>query len=239
MNRRVIGLIASVALAAIGTIVLVSYVRSAEARALDDEQLTSVLVVTDPIESGTKAKDITGAVRSVDVPKKVRALGAVDDLATLTGLVADVDLLPGEQVVRDRFVEPSVAQRGDVPPGMHEVTLSLDVERALGGRLVPNETVGVVASFTDAQGAASSHLILHKALVTSMQLDVNASDEIDEDEEDSVFANNKVLVTLALSPEDVERLVFAAEHGHVWLSSEPADAPVSGTGVQTYQSVMR
>ena len=41
----------------------------------------------------------------------------------------------------------------------------------------------------------------------------------------------KLLVTLALDAPSVERVVFAAEHGTVWLSAEPSDAPEDGTKI--------
>ncbi|HVM51769.1 MAG TPA: RcpC/CpaB family pilus assembly protein [Acidimicrobiales bacterium] len=239
MNRRLIGLLVSLALATVGTIVLVGYVRSAEARALEGEQLVEVLVVTDRIEAGTTAADVAGSVRAEEVPAKVRAAGALGDTAdlrALEGLVADVDLLPGEQLLRDRFVAPAVVQRGDVPAGLLEVTLSLATERALGGRVSPGETVGVVGSFTDSQGTATTRIILHKVVVTAVQLGVGTTDDIDD--ENAEFPNSNVLVTLAVDALSAERLVFAAEHGRVWLTSEPLDAPETDSGVQTYETVM-
>ena len=238
MNRRVIGLLASVALAAVGTLVLVVYVRSAEARALEGERLVEVLVVAEPIEAGTRAADATDAVIRQEVPAKVRVDGAVDDLDQLEGLVAAIDLLPGEQLVRDRFVAPNVAQRGSVPPGLLEVTLSLDAARALGGRLITGDTVGVVGSFEGVEGSAVTSFILHKVLVTAVQLDVNSADSVEDEDEETVFPNGNLLVTLAVDAPSAERLVFTAEHGTVWLTSEPTDAPESGTEVQTYGTVM-
>lgn len=239
MNRKLIGLLASLLLAAAGTIVLVGYVRSAEARALQDERLVDVLVVADRIQSGTLGTEVTDDVRMQKIPAKVRAEGAVTDLAELSGLVADVDLLPGEQLVRQRFVAPSVAQRGDVPPGLHEVTISLDPARALGGRLTPGETVGVIGSFEAVNGAPVTHLILHKVLVTAVQTEPETARQREGDTKvDTVSPQGNLLVTVAVDAPGAERLIFIAEHGRVWLTSEPADAPVAGSDVQTYEKVL-
>lgn len=236
MNRRLIGLITSIVLATVGTAALVAYVRSAEDRALADERLVEVLVVSERIESGTKATDVGGAVRAQQVPSKVRAAGAVDDLDDLGELVAEVDLLPGEQVVKSRFVEPRVVQRGDVPAGKHELTVPLDAARALGGRIIPGDTVGVVASFESDGAEEVSHLIFHKVLVTAVQRE--AGEPSDADETDDEKPQGNLFVSFAVDASTAEQLVFAAEFGKIWLTSEPTDAPEAGTEIQTVEKVL-
>jgi hypothetical protein len=46
-----------------------------------------------------------------------------------------------------------------------------------------------------------------------------------------------VFVTLALDAPSVEKVVFAAEHGRVWLALEPKDANEGGTKVQSRAGV--
>jgi pilus assembly protein CpaB len=57
--------------------------------------------------------------------------------------------VPGEQLVRSRFVEPSGIRRAavPVPEGLLEVTVGVEPERSLGGLLKPGDTVAVLASF--------------------------------------------------------------------------------------------
>ncbi|MCZ6857885.1 MAG: hypothetical protein O7F70_07790, partial [Gemmatimonadetes bacterium] len=42
-----------------------------------------------------------------------------------------------------------------------------------------------------------------------------------------------LLVTLAMEPDDVERTVFSAEFGTVWLAQESETAPDKATRIQT------
>jgi len=236
MNRRITGLVAAGALALTGTLILVGYVRSAEARALSGEELVEVLVVTDTIPAGTPADEIGDSVSAEQIPSKVRAEGAVAALEDLEGLVTAVDLLPGEQLVAQRFAE-TVARPG-VPSGLLEVTVSLDPERAVGGRLSGGDTVAVFASFEgDDATADASQLILHKVLVTSVQLDPNAT-KPDSEDDAAVAPAGKLLVTLAIDAPAVEKVVFAAEHGRLWLSIEPGDAPAASTGPITQAQVL-
>ncbi len=48
-----------------------------------------------------------------------------------------------------------------------------------------------------------------------------------------------VMVTLAVTAANAEKVVYAAEHGTIWLSNEPTDAVAIGTSVVTGKSVDR
>jgi pilus assembly protein CpaB len=48
-----------------------------------------------------------------------------------------------------------------------------------------------------------------------------------------------LMVTLAMTAPNAEKIIFGAEHGKVWLSLEPASAVVAGTRVVTEKSVYK
>ena len=50
-------------------------------------------------------------------------------------------------------------------------------------------------------------------------------------------SGSQYVVTLALSPEQSERFVFATEFGHVWLSNDPASVSDDGTRLVTLGNV--
>ncbi|MBW3547709.1 MAG: Flp pilus assembly protein CpaB [Actinobacteria bacterium] len=249
MKRRVSGLVIALVLASAGTFVLANYVESAKDRAVAGEKLVDALVVSVPVAAGTAAADLEASVKTVQVPAKVRADGAADSLKDLEGLEAGVDLVPGEQVITSRFVRPGSRTTGvpGVPEDKLLVTVSLDPERAVGGQLKPGDTVGVLASFDSSeQTSSSTNLILHKVPVVAVQgaagevksTNVKIAASTDDGEEGAAPAPTaKLLITLALDAPSVERVVFAAEHGFLWLSAEPADAPEGGTKVVTKGNV--
>ena len=258
MNRRILGAVASLLLASLGTFVLIAFVRSAEDRAVAGEALVPVVVVKERIPAGTPAGEIGGRVAVERVPAKVRSADAVDDVAALESRVAAIDLLPGEQITATRFVNSEAVRPSgvSVPQGLLEVTVSLEPERAVGGVIRPGGTVGVLASFEpfeissegpfrldgvtlpkDAKSPNSTHLILHKVLVTRVQSDTTFKPKADDVEATAPAPSGNLLVTLALDAPSVERVVFAAEHGTLWLANEPRDAAETGTRVQTRGSV--
>lgn len=260
MNRKVLGVIAAVLLATVGTFILIAWVKAAEDRALAGEAVVDVLVARENIAEGSAASSLLEKVEVEQVPAKVQADGSVADLAELEGKVAAVDLLPGEQLVKARFTDPKILaqqQEVQVPDGLQEVTIGLEPQRVVGGDLQPGDTVGVFMSFNPfdvndevlEDGATAkktpneTHLTLHKVLVTNVQMNAQASAPAPEPapEDDGTESeqnrpepppSGSVLVTLALDAPSAEKLVFTAEFGRIWLSNEPATATEDGTAIQ-------
>jgi pilus assembly protein CpaB len=86
----------------------------------------------------------------------------------------------------------------------------------------------------------STKIILHKVVVTNVQaeeLPVEPSEEEVAPGGPDLAPTGNLLITLALLPQDAERVVFTAEHGRVWLGREGEDADESDTPVQTRASV--
>jgi pilus assembly protein CpaB len=244
MWRRVIAAAIGVVLAAAGTLALTTYVRGAESRALAGEQVVPVLIVREAVAQGTPVEALGNRVEETQVPAKVRADGTVDSLDGLEGRVAAVDLVPGEQVLAQRFVDPQALVEGqvEVPEGLLQVTVKLDSERALGGALRAGDLVGVIASLTDfggtgeeESGGPASHLILHKVLVSRVQ--GGATTEEDGGALTPTPSTGELLITLAVGPGAAERVVFAAEHGSLWLTSQPDNAREDGVRVQTRETI--
>lgn len=226
-RQKLIGVVASVVLAAVGTILLVSYVRGAEKRATTSEASVGVLVAVDSIPKGTPADDIAARVRTRTVPNGVAAQGALADLGSVAGLVTAADLVPGEQLVRGRFATAAATGTVVASPNALEVTVMLDVVRAAGGKVRAGDSVGVLVSFDD---PVTTHMFLQKVVVTDVRNEAGAP-VTTKPEADGPVGN--LLVTLALDGPSVERIVFAAEHGRLWLAEQPANSDEGGTKVQT------
>ena len=217
MRTRIIALIVAAVLAIGGGVVLVNYVRTADARAFDGAQLTSVLVVAKAIPAGTTADDVGDAIVSKSVPAAYVVEGAVTDATAIAGLIAAVDLAPGEQVLSSRFVttEEFGTASGSIiiPDGLQEVSIAVDAQRVVGGRVSPGDTVGVFVSLqADEDNAASTRILLSKVLVTS----VAAASGTDEEG----VTSGLVLVGLAVNSDDAQKLVYSAEFGRLWLSKQ-------------------
>ena len=243
MRRRLLAALAALLLTVAGATVLLAYVQGAESRALAGVRTVEVLVVDQPIAEGTPGDDVAALVRREAMPAKAAVEGRVDDLGTLAGQVATVDLQPGEQLLASRFAQPGdLAAPGTarVPDGLQEVSVLLEPQRAVGGRLAAGDTVGVFVSLTGDQGGASS-AVLHQVLVTQVQ-GAPAPAATEDGGAETASAGSpapsaSLLVTLAVSAAQAEAVVFGAEHGTLWLSLEPKDADTGGTDVVTPDNI--
>jgi pilus assembly protein CpaB len=235
MRRRLLAAFAAVLLLVVGTVVLLAYVRGADARALAGTRTVEVLVVDELIPEGTPATDVGALVRTEVLPAKAALAGRVTDLSTLGGQVSTVDLQPGEQLLASRFQRPGDLQTPGtvgVPAGLQEVSVLVEPQRAVGGRLAAGDTVGVLVSLPDAR----THAVLHGVLVTQVQgapAPVTAEGETATASAGGPAPAASLMITVAVSAAQAEAVVFGAEHGTLWLSLEPDGADVSGTEVIT------
>jgi len=151
LNRRVLGVVAAILLAAVGTWVLVQYVSNADERAIEGQEVVEVLVVDRAIPQGTDVLEAADSISTKLIPNSVRVPQALASLDSVRGLVTAVDLLPGEQVLASRFIEEEILLAEDrtveVPEGLLELTVQLTSERAVGGTLLPGDLVAVLSSF--------------------------------------------------------------------------------------------
>ncbi|WP_346622842.1 RcpC/CpaB family pilus assembly protein [Blastococcus montanus] len=242
MRRRFLAAVAALALIAVGTVVLVTYVRGAEARAYAGVQTIEVLVADALIPAGTPGSALADLVSTEVLPAKAALRGRVTDLAALADRVATVDLEPGEQLLASRFERPDQLQAPGtvpVPEGMQEVSVVLDPQRAVGGRLAAGDTVGVFVSMSGDAGG-TTHAVLHEVLVTQVQ---GAPAPPAPPADGTVPAasapvpSGSLMVTFAVTASQAEAVVFAAEHASIWLSLEPAGPDVSRTQVITPDTI--
>jgi pilus assembly protein CpaB len=241
--RRLLAAFAALLLLVVGTAVLVAYVHGADSRALAGIRTVDVLVADELIPEGTKSDALAALVRTETVPAKTAVAGRVTDLDALAGRVATVDVLPGEQLLAARFARPEDRQAPgivDVPDGLQEVSVLLEPQRAVGGRLAAGDTVGVVVSQSLPDGTPATHAVLHDVLVTQVQgaPAAPAPDATDGTETAAAGAPAaSLMITFAVSAAQAEAVVFGIEHGTLWLSLEPDGAQTGGTDVITPDTI--
>jgi pilus assembly protein CpaB len=240
MKRRLLAALAAIVLAGAGAVLLVGYVGHADQRAMAGMQSVNVLVVTAPVPEGTTAVALAKLVTTKALPAIAVAHGALSSLDPIGGKVATADLQPGEQLLASRFADPAALTSSggiQIPKGFQQVSVSLEPQRALGGELTPGATVGIFLSMPkDDPYPAQTHLVLHKVLVTKV-VGGSVAPASAGNKAPAASPGTAVMVTLALDSHNAENVVYGAEHGTLWLSSEPTDALLSGTRVVTRGNV--
>jgi pilus assembly protein CpaB len=206
-----------------GAALLASRWMNARAASLDAGRaiLDPVVVAAIEIPFGTKVE-----ARHLSV-LQVPADSHPDDVFASTeeviGKVAMSGILPGEMLMKPRFVENGAGSTlaAVVSPNMRAVSIRVDDVVGVGGFLLPGNRVDVVASREDTQGKASAETILSDIKV----LAVDQSAASDKNEPVVVRA-----VTLEVTPEGAEQIMKAREVGRLQLTlRNPLDDSVHVT----------
>jgi pilus assembly protein CpaB len=239
-NRRLIILIAAVAVAAVTAFVTFSYVSSADQRAFDDAAMVEVLTVKKDIVKGfpgERALD-EGYIVTSQIPRKFYPARAVVDAQTLRGRVALAPLVAGVPVVEGNFVDPRVARESfaqRLGKGMQAVTLSVSEVQGVARLVVPGDRVNMLLTADDpAAGGKTTQFVLQGIEV----LAVGTSTELRPGEPGPAQVESQAgqartvdsgLITFSVPGLDAARLVQASEVGTIHLTLVPPDfapAPV-------------
>ena len=239
MKTRLLGGIAAVLLAILGTLMLVNYANGADRRALAGTQTTEILVVQKEIPAGTAVSSFGTSVQVKQVPNNMLVDGALADLSRVQNKVAAMKLLPGDQISNGRLADAATYQGSNpvtVPDTMQQLSFSVTSDRVVGGQLLPGDYAALYLSYNQGVEPGTGDVpatknTLRKVLVVSMQAAVTGSAAASTPSAtpapsaapDTVGAASYV-VTVALQPADAIKLVHAAEFGHIWVARE-----VSGT----------
>lgn len=237
-KRRIVAALVAALLTVVAAVLLLSYVAGADRRAAAALEPAPVLVVVEPVARGTAAESLGVSVEVREVPSSAIAEDAVSDVADLAGRVAAIDLVPGEQVLAARFVDPSDLQSAQVPAGLQEVSIQLNAERVYGGRPAAGDTVGVFVTDTDAR---TTKAVVNNVLVTRVQggLQAPTPTAANAEEETTSAPEATILLTLALDTPDAELVVWGKENGGVWLSLQNDDTTTSGSRAVTPENFIQ
>jgi pilus assembly protein CpaB len=235
VKSRLIAGVAAVVVAIVGILLIFSYAQSADNRAIQKLEPVKVLVVQKPVPAGTSAEALTKLVAVEELPRTGVPGSALDSLTDQAGKVTATDLVPGEQLVAERLIDPAsldVPGSVPVPKGLQEVTFALEPQRLVGGRIVAGDTVGLFVTFGGANAKDSplpstTGRVLHKVLVTSLQraeaTQATAPASPNAPNPQALPAGG-MLVTVAVADTAAARIIYSAEFGRIWLTKEPSDA---------------
>jgi pilus assembly protein CpaB len=153
-------------------------------------------------------------VKLVPWPKAAVPPGAIRSLEDAEGRVVRGSIVAGEPLMEGKLA-PQLAGRGGImpmliPEGQRGVTITLDTAMRESGFVMPNSRVDVLVSMP--KGSGSSEKI---AKVILQDVTVLAAGQTVEMKDNKPVTNTTV--TLALTPQQVERLAVAQSDGKLML----------------------
>ncbi|MGH2556006.1 MAG: Flp pilus assembly protein CpaB [Actinomycetota bacterium] len=237
---RTRGLVIAVAalLAVLATAAVFLYVRGVE-KENGGASTVSVIVAKEDIPVGARLDEViqSGGVTARNFPKDTVARGAVTDVGQLRGRIANAPILAGEQISTARLEGSSTQPQGGalgIPEGHQAVTFAFDMPSAGGGIVQKGDHVTVYASFSDAsvlRGSALEAFLKGRApannteqklgdFVITVVPDAQVL-KVVQGAITSSSSESRVLMTLALRPQDATGVILAQQNGVVWLALLP------------------
>ena len=243
MQSRVLAILVAVVLALVATAALVVYVNGADRRAISDQTPRMVWVAATAIPAGTSGLTAinTKRIKQVEVPTKSVVPGAVLSLTQIQNRYAAVDLEAGEQLLQKRWVgaeDVAGARLLPIQEGYQALAIGLDAVRQVAGFVTPGDKVSLVLTMKRGDRDRSQFLIQDvQVLAVGNTALANAAAQ------GGARANQGkgqvAAVTLSVREKDVEQVVYAAEHGSIYMTLLAQDAkPLPKTGGATDANVI-
>ena len=251
MKSRMLAGVSAIVLAIIGAVLIVTYAQGADQRAMKDMDPTDVLVVTKAVPAGSSLDIVRASVAVQQVPATAISKTALKNLDDSAGKVAAVDLVPGEQLLKERLVDPSDVKASGavkVPAGLQEVTFELEPKKVVGGRIEAGDHVGIALNFTAGAdktkaGEPTTQLTIRKALVTAVQRapqpSATAKPTDGTNPQDTTLPQGSFMVTVAVNDIDAAKIIYSSNNGDLWLTKEPLDAQDNGPFIARKDNVYK
>jgi pilus assembly protein CpaB len=232
MTRRIIAVLISIFLAAVGTAAVVLYLRSADARALASKQARTVLVAATQIPAGTTGRSVRekGYVRQVRMPSESLPEDALQQVgADLEALVTTAPVQRGQLLLRAMFgTKVSNATGLVVPDGKLAITARVKSNVFSPESIRPGTRVAIFYTYTPAD-EANRNLVsgsgldrgktsnsVTRLLMTDVEV-IAVGSVATQDNPTGVGStttnNGELSLTFALSQVDAERLAHAVALG--------------------------
>jgi pilus assembly protein CpaB len=242
MKARGIVLVVALLLAGLAAGAVFMYVQGIQEETRAAEERVSVIVAKEDIPPGTELDPLLsgGMFTRLQVPRTTLIRGVVTTLDQLQGNQSSSPILAGEQISTARLRGQAEFGGGvlGIPEGHKAVTLPLEAPRALGGVLRTGDHVSIYATFLEAGKTSAKIRVDEAGSVTTatgklsavpgltitvvpdvqvLRAAVPGSGELGTSSED----RKTLMVTMALTPRDAQRVIFAMERAEVWLGLLP------------------
>lgn len=228
MWRRKKRLILSICIGMSGLLLSWFYLAAKERSILQRGEVVAVLVAKEDISTGVQLNE--WLVERKFLPREYRQPEALGLTGDIVGLVAAAPILKGEQIISTKLAVAGVAGGlvGKVPIGMRAVSLPVDSAAGISGLIKPGNFVDLLATFDlNADGGVRkyTYTILQNVPVLSVGKDAGEAAPPEKQktaglEAMTPFARTRddAAVTVALKPDEVQKVIFAREAGRIALS---------------------
>jgi pilus assembly protein CpaB len=252
MKRRMVLIAAAVALALVGTLAVFAYVHNADKRAVAGTKPASVLIAHKAVPAGTTFGDAMkdGYLTAEKVPASSAPESAISplDSGVADTAVAATDIPSGQIALHEMFSTTTSSKTGAIaiPKGMIAISVTMASNADVAGFVQPGSQVAIFGTFTvvgaDGKPATGvtgtaqylTDLILPKVLVTATSEAAPTNVQgAKEGSQSSVSTGGSVLVTLAVTQADAQKIILAQQTGQIYFGLLSDSSVVANDGGTT------
>lgn len=225
MARRTALLLVALAIAALGTAMIVMYVQGIDARATEGQELVEVLTATEVIESGETIEDVmsSGRIETSQLSRVAQADGALTSTRSIAGQVAIGTIFPGEQIISQKFGEPGSGSALTIPDDKLAISVELTAPARVAGFVNPGSEVAIFVSadpeLIKPDGSSMTLSTYTRLLLAKVQVigvgatTVAARTTTTEDGEQTTEEIPQTILTIAVDQSQAEKVIFASRNG--------------------------
>ena len=250
-RRNRILIIGAIVFGLITAVLLFAALQNSDGGGSTAPQITtaSVLVASRDVEANTILTEDMLELSSVPVEQALT--GGYDAIETAVGLPLRFPLQSGEQVTASKVGVGAIQEENDLAlvlkPGMRAFAVQASEVSAVGGLLLPQNTVDVIVTFKDDEGEIESVVTVLQNIevlgVAQEALEPVLASASEADSEDAAVGGlvsqrseeverqpGARSVTLSVTPDQAQLLAGLQSTGDVeiWLSLRPADDDGNG-----------
>ena len=220
MDRRRVLLVVAAIIAALGTLLVVLYVRGADTRADEKYHAVQVLKAVKQINIGetVASAQAAGKIELSTVGQGEQLPSALTSLDAINGMIAQTNIYPGEQIVSSKFGTNAASSNAlTIPKGLIAISINLADTARVAGFVNPGDKVAIFMNSSGGAGLGSfTRLLLSDIEVIA----VGTTTVVSTTTTDATGAQTteqlpRTLFTLAVTQPQAQKILFAAGSGEL------------------------
>jgi pilus assembly protein CpaB len=232
MTRRILGVLLAVILAIVGTAAVLLYVKSVRSTVADGQRAVRVLVAAERIPAGTTGQHLLdrNLVEQITVPASSVPADALSTIpADLDSLVVTADVQASQLIMRGMFGQSTTLSGGlTIPEGKVAVTVQVGIPQQVAGYVRPGSQIAVFDTFTTGNSSSpgtspkATRVLLPRVEVIATGAfftdGSTSSDQQTSNGTDQRAGGQTMVVTVAVTQPEAERLIQATETGALYFA---------------------
>lgn len=218
LNKKILAL--AIIMALVTCLLLYFYI----SRLGSDSEIEYVEIYAASVEIPARTVVEDKMLIKVQVPKDTKIAAGISDKSKIVGKLTKERIIKDEPILLDRLYNDEKTNMAFIiPVGKRAVTIGVNEVTEVGDFLIPGDYVDVIATFDEANVEIGGSKIYYpkytKLILQNVQvLGVGQNMQVLKEKDKNLPAS----ATLAVTPDEAEKLVLADESGVLRLALKPA-----------------